>query len=52
MRPNFCMLYYRENIDLTEYRTRGHAHYKLKISREKTLITHKKLKYFIITPRL
>jgi hypothetical protein len=36
------MLYYRENVDSTEYRTCGRAHYKLKIDREKTLITHKK----------
>ena len=52
MCPNFCMLYYRENVDSTENRTCGRAHYKLKIDREKTLITHKKTRYFIITPKL
>jgi hypothetical protein len=25
---NFCMLYYGEDVNLTEYKTRGHARYK------------------------
>ena len=46
------MLYYLENIKLTRYRTCGHAHYKLKTGRGWTLVPHKKLRYFSITPRL
>ena len=28
MRPNFCMLYYLENVELVECMTCGHSHYK------------------------
>jgi hypothetical protein len=49
---NFCMLYFFENDELTEYRTCGHSHYKPRIGRGKTLIAHKKLRYFLITPKL
>jgi hypothetical protein len=28
MRPNFCMLYYLENVELIECMTCGHSHYK------------------------
>ena len=52
MCPNFCMLYYLENAQLTECRTWGHARYKSKNGRGRTLVTHRKLKYFLITPRL
>jgi hypothetical protein len=48
---NFCMLYYFENTDLTECRTYGHSCYKLRTSRGKTIVAHKKLKYFPITHR-
>jgi len=34
--PNFFMLYYFENADLTEYRTCGHARYKPRTSKEMT----------------
>jgi len=50
--PNFCMLYYLENAELTECMTCGHSHYKPKISRGKTLVGYKKLRYFSVTPRL
>jgi len=49
---NFCILYYLENAKLTECRTCGHSHYKPRTSREKTIIIHKKLRYFLITHRL
>jgi len=50
--PNFCMLYYLENTELTECMTCGHSRYKPKTSRGKTIMTYKKLRYFSITPRL
>jgi hypothetical protein len=50
--PNFCMLYYLENAELTECMTCGHSRYKPRIGREKTLVAYKKLEYFSITPRL
>jgi hypothetical protein len=46
------MLYFFKNDELTECRTCGHSHYKPRIGREKTLIAHKKLRYFPITPKL
>jgi len=52
MCPNFCMLYYLENVELIECRKCGHSHYKLRTSRERTLIEHKKIRYFSIIPRL
>jgi hypothetical protein len=52
MRPNFCMLYYLENVELTECMTCRHSHYKPKTSRGKTLVAYKKLRYFPLTPRL
>jgi len=52
MCPNFCMLYYLENVELTECMTRGHSHYKPITGRGKTLMEYKKLRYFPITPRL
>jgi len=52
MCPNFCMLYYLENAELTECMTYGHSHYKPRTGREKTLVAYKKLRYFPITPRL
>jgi hypothetical protein len=52
MCPNFCMLYYIENAELTECRTCGHSYYKLRTSRGRTFIAHKKLRYFPIIPRL
>jgi len=52
MCPNFCMLYYLENAELTECMTCGHSCYKPRTSRGKTLVAYKKLRYFPITPRL
>jgi len=37
---------------LTECRTCGHAHYKSRTSKERTLVTYRKLRYFSITLRL
>jgi len=50
--PNFCMLYYLENAELTECMTCGHSHYKPRTGRGKTLVSYKQLRYFSITPRL
>jgi len=52
MFPNFCMLYYLENVELTECMTCGHSRFKSRTDREKTLVAYKKLRYFLITPRL
>jgi hypothetical protein len=52
MCPNFCMLYYLENAEMTECMTCGHSRYKPRTSRGKTLVAYKKLRYFPITPRL
>jgi hypothetical protein len=46
------MLYYLENVELTECMTCGHSCYKPKTGMEKTLVAYKKLRYFTITPRL
>jgi hypothetical protein len=35
MCPNFCMLYYLENAELTKYMTCGHSCYKSRTSRER-----------------
>jgi hypothetical protein len=51
--PNFWMLYYFKNIELTECRTCRYAHCKPITNRKMILITHKKkLRYFSITPKL
>jgi len=50
--PNFYMLYYLENAELTECMTYGHSRYKPRTGRGKTLVAYKKLKCFSITPRL
>jgi hypothetical protein len=50
--PNFCMLYYLENTYLIMCRTCGYTRYKPIIDRERTLVTHIKLRYFSITHRL
>jgi len=50
--PNFCMLYYLKNVELTECMTCGHSRYKPRTDRGKTPVAYKKLKYFPITPRL
>jgi hypothetical protein len=50
--PNFCMLYYLENAEMTECMTCGHSRYKPITGRGKTLVAYKKLRYFPITPRL
>jgi hypothetical protein len=52
MYPNFCMLYYLENAELTECMTCGHSRYKPRTGRGKNLVAYKKLRYFLITPRL
>jgi hypothetical protein len=46
------MLYYLENRELTECKTCGRARCKPKTSSGRTFITHRKLRYFSITPRL
>jgi hypothetical protein len=52
MCPNFWMLYYLENVEMTECLTCGHSRYKPRTGRGKTLVAYKKLRYFLITPRL
>jgi hypothetical protein len=52
MCPNFYMLYYLENAELTECRIYGHSHYKPRTGKGKTLIAHRKLRYFLIIYRL
>jgi hypothetical protein len=52
MCPNFCMLYYLENAEMTKCMTCGHSCYKPRTGRGKTLVAYKKLRYFPITPRL
>jgi len=52
MCPNFCMLYYLENAELTECMRCGHSRYKPRTDRGKTLVAYKKLRYFTITHRL
>jgi len=49
---NFCMLYYLENAEMTECMTCGHSRYKPRTGRGKTLVAYKKLRYFLIIPRL
>ena len=51
MCPNFCMLYYLENVELTECMTCRHSRYKPRTVTGKTLVAYKKLKYFTITPK-
>jgi hypothetical protein len=41
---NFCMLYYLENTELTEYKTYKHARYKLRTGRGRTLVAYRKLR--------
>ena len=50
--PNFCMLYYLKNTEMTECMTCGHSRYKPRTGMGKTLVAYKKLRYFLITPRL
>ena len=52
MCPNFCMLYYLKNAEMTECMTCRHSHYKPRTGRGKTLVAYKKFGYFPITPRL
>jgi len=52
MCPNFCMLYYLENAELTKCMTYGHSNYKPRTGRGNTLVAYKKLRYFPITPIL
>jgi len=52
MCPNFCMLYYLENVELIECMTIEHSRYKPRSGRGTTLVAYKKLRYFPITPRL
>jgi len=44
MCPNFYMLYYLENAELTECITCGHYRYKPRTGRGKTLVAYKKLR--------
>jgi hypothetical protein len=50
--PNFCMIYYLENAEMTECMTCGHSRYKPRTDMGKNLMAYKKLRYFPITPRL
>jgi len=52
MYPNFCMLYYLENAEMTECITCEHSRYKPSTGMGKTFVAYKKLRYFLITPRL
>jgi hypothetical protein len=52
MCPNLCMLYYLENVEMTECMTCGHSCYKPRTGRGNTLVAYKKLRYFPITSRL
>jgi hypothetical protein len=52
MCPNFCMIYYLENAELTECMTCGHSRYKPRTGMVKNLVAYKKLRYFPITPKL
>ena len=52
MCPNLCMIYYLENVELTEFMTYGHSHYKPRTGMGKNLMAYKKLRYFSIKPRL
>jgi hypothetical protein len=52
MCPNFYMLYYLENAEMTECMTCGQSRYKPGTGRGKTLVAYKKLRYFLITPKL
>jgi hypothetical protein len=52
MCPNFYMMYYLENAELTKCMTCGHSRYKPRTSMRKTLMAYKILRYFPITPRL
>ena len=52
MYPNFCMLYYLENAEITECMTCEHSRYKPRTGMGKTFVAYKKLRYFLITPRL
>ena len=51
MCPNFCILHYSEDVNITECKTYRHAQYKPNTGRGRTLVTYKKIKYFSITPR-
>jgi len=48
----FCMLYYLENVELTEYIIYGHACYKPRIGKGRTFVAYKKFRYFPITHKL
>jgi len=52
MCPNFCMLYYLKNAEMTEFMICGHSRYKPRTSRGKILVAYKKLRYFPITSKL
>ena len=53
MFPNFYMLHYLENTELTKCKIYEHSHYKPSSGRGMTLLSHrKKLRYFLITHRL
>jgi hypothetical protein len=51
MCPNFYMLCYLENAELTKCKTHGHSHYKPMTDKGKAFVTHRKLRCFQITPR-
>jgi len=52
MYPNFCMMYYLENVELTEYRTCDILIINSKVVRKGLLSHIKKLGYFSVTHKL
>ena len=46
------MLYYLENAEMIEFMTYGHSCHKPRTGRGQTLVVYKKLRYFLIMPRL
>ena len=52
MCPKFCMLYYYENTGFNKCETCGHARYKPKTDRGRTLIAYRKIRCFLNIPRL
>ena len=52
MYPNFCILHYGEYANFIDCKSCQHARYKPNNSRGMTLVTYKKLRYFLITTRL
>jgi hypothetical protein len=52
MCPNFYILYYLKNIELTKYKTCEYSHFKFITDRKRILVVHRKLIYFSFTSKL